>query len=233
VAACSLVSAQTAPPPAAKTPKSAVKPAAKAPETNTLSLGAGVSGGPLLSRNELRACLGDQDSIRSRRAELEAGRAPLEQEKQAIAAETETLAGERASIDEIAKKIDALNARLKAHTQHVDDWNQRFADHEKDMRGGLQWERRGKELNREHDAIVKEREELEAESTRMASVSELARTYNERALKLGTRVTVWNQRNARSVADFGDLEDERKAWVSRCGDRRYREDDELAIRRGK
>ncbi|MBK6472251.1 MAG: hypothetical protein IPF94_16520 [Betaproteobacteria bacterium] len=43
----------------------------------------------------------------------------------------------------------------------------------------------------------------------------------------------WNQRNAQVNETARKLEDERSLWLSECSNRRYREDDEKAIRAGK
>ena len=68
--ACSLVVAQTtpspAPRPAAAKPAATATPAAKPEQGRTLSLGGGSGGGALLGREELRACLNQEVSIRTR-----------------------------------------------------------------------------------------------------------------------------------------------------------------------
>ena len=57
--------------------------------------------------------------------------------------------------------------------------------------------------------------------------------YNARVGTLDKRVVDWNQRNAQWNEASKALEIERKDWVDQCGNRRYREDDEKAIRAGK
>jgi hypothetical protein len=47
------------------------------------------------------------------------------------------------------------------------------------------------------------------------------------------RIAAWNERNGQWNDTSNALEAERKGWVTACADRRYREDDENAIRRGK
>ena len=59
------------------------------------------------------------------------------------------------------------------------------------------------------------------------------RAYNLKAKEVDARVGDWNARNARWNEASAGLESERKAWVSGCSERRYREDDETAIRQGK
>ena len=55
----------------------------------------------------------------------------------------------------------------------------------------------------------------------------------DKATALDARVTAWNQNNEQWNADSRALETERSTWVSACSDRRYREEDETAIRQGK
>ena len=57
--------------------------------------------------------------------------------------------------------------------------------------------------------------------------------FNAKVAALDARVADWNQRNAQVNDSAKALEQERMSWISDCGDRRYREDDEIAIRRGK
>ena len=58
------------------------------------------------------------------------------------------------------------------------------------------------------------------------------RGYNAKASALDARVSDWNARNNAWNDTSLALEAERKGWVRDCADRRYREDDESAIRRG-
>lgn len=56
--------------------------------------------------------------------------------------------------------------------------------------------------------------------------------YNLRAKKRDDAVDGYNTRQHKLVADAEKLSDTQSLWKSECGDRRYREDDEIAIRRG-
>ena len=254
VLACSTVAtlavAQTAPvkptaQPAAKpAAKPAVKPAAKpAPaavgaDGRTLSLGGGSGSsavrGPLLAREELRACLKQEESIRTRLAQQDAGRAPLDQEKKAINADQQALRTEQAPIDEMKKKVEEFAVRLKDYDARVQSWNLRVEAHNALRAGSAAYDRSQVALNKEREEITKERTELEAERWRLTSQSEtLVGAYNARAQALETLVTDWNVRNSAWNDTNGKLDTERKTWVSSCADRRYREDDETAIRQGK
>ena len=46
------------------------------------------------------------------------------------------------------------------------------------------------------------------------------------------KATDWNRRNTAFTAEAQAVNRDREDWVADCGNRRYREEDELAIRRG-
>ena len=56
--------------------------------------------------------------------------------------------------------------------------------------------------------------------------------YNEKAKALEARVASWNQRNGDLTERVKAVNNDRETWQSDCAERRYREDDEIAIRRG-
>jgi hypothetical protein len=47
------------------------------------------------------------------------------------------------------------------------------------------------------------------------------------------RTVAYNERNKQLVKAGEDLQQERDLWAAECGSRRYREDDEIAIKQGK
>ena len=209
------------------------KPAA--PEGKTLQMGgSGSTSGPIMTRDELRACFKDEEAIRTRLTEHETVRGPLDQEKASITSDQKTLNELRAPVDEAKKKAEDFSARLKAYGARVENWNQRVSAHNEDKKQGPQWERQGKELAQERDALEKDRAAFEVEKNALqASSNEAVRNFNERAQALEIRVNEWNQRNAKWNESSLAIEAERKAWIAACADRRYREEDEQAIRRGK
>lgn len=204
-----------------------------APPPKTASLGKGTSGGPLLTREELRVCLAQEPSIRTRLADIEANRAKLDAEKATIAADQQTLRAERAPIDELKTQADALAARIKAYSARVESWNQRSADPAAAKRGS-DGDRLRETLNKEREELGKDGAALEADKAKLNSTSqETVAAYNAKAQALDARVAAWNERNAKANEAGAALETERKAWVTSCADKRYNEDDEIAIRKSK
>jgi uncharacterized protein (DUF3084 family) len=248
LAAASMAVAQTPPaakpaaapakPAPAKPAAAPAKPASPAPAADkTLSLGdSSTATGAVLTREELRACFKQEESIRERFKATDATRATLDAEKAAIANDQQALRAERASVDGMKTRADEFSARIKAHSARVEDWQKRDAALNEATNRGSIWERKRKELDKERDEIAKSRTGLEAERASLAKDSEdLVRNYNAKvtSLDLEGRVTRWNESNAKWNDTVTSLEAERKNWVSDCAERRYREDDEKAIRSGK
>jgi chromosome segregation ATPase len=252
LAAVTAALAQTSPAPKAPASAAQARPAprkaasaasaARADDSKLLSLsgaavgskGAGAKGGPILTREELRACFSQEESIRTRLTALETRRNALNQEKAGLAAEQQALRAERGPVDDLRQQGEAMNARVKAFGARVEAYNQRTADFEAKGSSGAQGDRQRAELKAERDALEKQRFEIEADSTRLRSDSEGAvRAYNAKAGALEARVSDWNGRNDAMNETSKGLETERQAWLDGCADRRYREEDEAAIRRGK
>ena len=237
--------AQTQPAPAKPAAKpAATKPATTAPATpaakpgdgKTLSLGSGKNpGGPILTRDELRVCLKEEERLRSRLAELEAGRSPLDREKEALSAEQAALRVDRAPLEELKKKADEVSGRIRDYGVRVEAWNKAVADFNATPRANAAVaERQRSEFNRQREELAKLQAELEAEKLRHAAESEATvQAYNQRVATLDARVVDWNQRNNVANDASKALEGERQAWLASCGERRYREEDEQAVRAGK
>jgi chromosome segregation ATPase len=214
--------------------KPLAKPATPADGGKTLSISGKSSAGPLLTRDELRACFSQEESIRTRIAALDARRAPLDQEKANLATEQQALRTEREPIDAFKKTADDLGARLKDYATRVQAWNDKVAAFNASPPKGTAFERQRNDINNERAALEVQQKELETEKAKLGSDSEAAvKNYNTKAVTLDGRVTDWNQRNESWNKDSKALEAERATWVTSCSDRRYREDDEIAIRKGK
>ncbi len=242
LACCALLPqalAQTTPAKPAAKPAAAAPAAAKAPEDKTLALGGGTAagkGGPLMTRDELRVCLKDEETVRTRMADHDALRAPLDQEKKDITTAQADLRLEREPIDALKVRADDFAAKLKDYSARVQSWNDRMKLHNEDPKpSGAAFEGKKLGLNKEREDIEKERVALEAERAAISAAAsgDSVRAYNAKAVALDARVTSWNQRNNKWNDAIAALDTERKAWLAACADRRYREDDELVIRRGK
>jgi predicted nucleic acid-binding Zn-ribbon protein len=226
--------------PAKPVAKAAAKPAAapakagSAAEDKTLSLGGKSSSGPILTRDELRTCLSQEEVIRKRLDAHTALRAPLDKEKSDLSAVQQTLRAERAPLEDMKKQAEDLSQRMKDYGVRVNGWNERVAAFNTANPSGARGDRERSALNKERDDLGVLQKALEAEKAELATKSEtLVRDYNAKATAVDAQVTGWNQRNEKWNQDARALEADRSEWVISCADRRYREDDEIAIKRGK
>jgi hypothetical protein len=104
-------------PPAKPAPKPAARPAAK-PAVAPLVPGKPIE--PLLTREELRACMARQDKLRADGAEASRLQQALGQEKDAILREGEALKTELPTLDRSsAPAVEAYNARVKARDERI------------------------------------------------------------------------------------------------------------------
>jgi uncharacterized protein (DUF3084 family) len=199
--------------------------------------GFGAARGPMLTRDELRVCFKQEDELKKRLSTQAEGRAPLEAEKNAIAEEQTAVRAERAKFEgtEIRGALNAFNDRTKAFTERLARLEARVKAFNEGGRTATAAERDA--IAAERGELEREREALEAERKRlMAAQTELqqaAQAHNERARALDARVVEWNRRNNAFNDTSAALDTDRSAWVAACGNRRYREEDEIAIRSGK
>lgn len=246
--------AQTAPAkPASPAKPAAAKPAAPAkagatkPGFATPPAGAAAAGtkslsgtdvansGPVLTRDELRACLNERTAIAKRLEALEAQRAPLDDERKAIEADRESVKVARDALEAQRAKNEAMSQRFSEHKVKLETFNKAVADFtESNPRPGPSTDRRragfakeGKELNEALAALRTEAAALEADT------KEVVERYNAKINPLNERTDTWNKRNAELNATREKIKADDTAWLASCSDRRYREDDEIAIRNGK
>ncbi|WP_164963766.1 hypothetical protein [Rubrivivax sp. JA1026] len=220
---CTAVWAQNTPP--------AGKAAAPA-SGRTLSLGgSGVGGGPLLTRAQLRDCLERRDAVAAGRAEVEAERASLDAERPALAAEQDSLKADREKLNEFSQRSKELVARYSELNQRVQDWNQRMED--LGERTGPTAEREKRKLDREKAEIDKTRLALDAERQQLEQGAQGGvSAFNARAAAAEAKVVSWNERNLALAERTEKLNAERDLWAGECANRRYREDDEILLKKG-
>jgi chromosome segregation ATPase len=193
-----------------------------------------VSRQPILTRDELRECLSREESIRTRLAEHQAARAPLDRERDDIRVSQDALRTERQQVDAVVARASEFRGRMEAHAQRVAQWNREMEVFNARPPTGSAGERERVRLNTERDALQKSQAELEKERVALAADNERAVVpFNAKAKQIESVVQEWNTRNQAWNEAGARLEGERKDWVTGCADRRYREDDEIAIKAGR
>jgi cell division protein FtsB len=95
-------------------------------------------------------------------------------------------------------------------------------------------EQRNDTLKRDLDALNTESAQLktERETLDLTSADGVA-AYNARVEARNGRIDAWDARNADLRKEADALNTEQSLWDLECGNRRYREEDEIALRKGK
>lgn len=193
-------------------------------------------GDRLLTRDELRACMRLKERNEAGTGEIERRQAQLDQEREALASAPDASAGVRAAVDEKLNAVKQADAAYAAYGKRVEDWNARMAEFEaraKDMRNA---DRRREVLRQEQVALKADEQKLGAE--RDAAVAAYEASVKDANAKLaqgsqGQGKAEWNKKSEALAADEQALVAARRKWATECGERRFREDDETAIKAGK
>jgi hypothetical protein len=209
-------------------------PAAKPAEGKTLSLGSGSNAsGKLLTRDELRACMKRRDALAAQRADIDRERAALDAEREQIGKDSAGMKEERDAVNQKTEALTALRPRLEAFKLKSEDWQARNTAFTAANRTDIGADRARSTLEREQIALRTTQQELEAERLALTSSAEQAiARFNARATVVDGKAADWNQRNGKLNTLSQTADDDRQTWVSECGNRRYRETDEDAIKRG-
>jgi chromosome segregation ATPase len=182
---------------------------------------------PLLTKDELHACLSQEAQLKRRLAAHEAIRAPLDQEKRALVDEQAAMRAERAKLDggEFSAALAAYTDRNTALSERRARWEARVKTFNDAGRGGMAEDREA--LESERKELEKEFAALSAERKRVQDLQAVhqsgVQSYNAKAAALDARVEDWNKRNRANNEAGGSLESDRRAWIESCGNRRYRE----------
>jgi septal ring factor EnvC (AmiA/AmiB activator) len=190
------------------------------------------SRGAIMSKEELRVCLTGKDAVDKQRADVTASNEQLTRERDTLQQTGAALRAEGSQIEQRNAALRALAERNRDHQAKVQDWNARAAKL-KDAPPADQ-ERVLAELNAEKDSLQKSFDTLRSEQAPLLSgFTEVVAAYNQKAQEHARNVEALNTRAIRLTEQSETEARDRDAWRNACADRRYREDDEIAIKRGK
>lgn len=225
------VSAQTTKPAPTKPAAPAAAPATAGVGAKTLDGSAASATGKVMNINELRACLKQQDSLDARRKQLDGQRAQLDAERDKIQQEAAAVKVESDALAAKGDQITAFNAKSKAFSEKVAAFNQRAADQAASDRTGPSVDRARRQLEADQKALAQEEATLKAEGDALTSdIQGAGDKLKVRADAQQQAASDWNARNTKLNEQANAYEDDRVNWRSECGNRRYREDDEKALR---
>jgi len=214
-----LVLAQSAPKKESTAPKSVAAPKA---------------GDKLMSKEELRACMKLQSDIDNRKADLAKRSALLKQEKLTLSQPDPAFAQAKARVDEQLERVKQADNAVKEQAQRVQDWNERMADFEANKKEMRNAERRGNVLRQERVELQAEAKKLsDARTEQVAIYEDLVKAANALRGNQGNRAEDWNKRNDALADEEDAIIDMRASYSADCANRRFREDDEAAIKAGK
>lgn len=204
-------------------------PVASQTAAKTLGGGTAAKGGALMTRDELRACLKEQQAQAVQVSELEKRRAEIVAEADAVRQQKDAVQAEREAFATMATEVQAFKEKVKAHGERVAIYNQRAKTFKEDPPKDAERERG--QLEAEGEAVSRADAAIKAEAAQWTAKVEPARaalTEHTQSQQAAANAAIEHNRAFNEAAK--SQEDQLAAWRQRCGDRAYREADEKAIR---
>lgn len=193
-------------------------------------------GDRVMSKEELRACMALKDSNDRGAVDLERRQEQMSKERSELASAPETASPDpKVDVDPFRKAAEEADAKIREHAKAVRDWNERMTEFETKAKNMLHGADRARTaLKREQAALTAAEPQLLANQTATIAAYERAvADYNKKVEQRGSRNVDWNKRNTELLAVQERLNESQRKWTAECGNRRFREDDETAIKAGK
>ncbi len=183
----------------------------------------------VMSLNELRQCLSLQSQLTELSQSIELAKSSLERDKELINASRQSLEHMRANSardrDEVRKADDAV----RLHADAISRWNDEMKELEESTMTAAQ--RRKKELEKERAKLQSTNDDLLAKRDEALKVYEgNIALFNSRANELDSTIKNWNKLNEKLTEDADKVSTMRSKYAVDCSDRKFREDDESAIK---
>jgi chromosome segregation ATPase len=208
-------------------------PANAQADSKTLS-GKSTTSGKVMTREELRACMKQQSTLASRKAELDSRQSAQALQRKEIEAESGAIKAEQDALGSTQARVDALTQRVTAFSARVKQLNEHREDFERAGRTGPAADRERRLMDKEAADLKKEEADIGTEREQIVSGSQdAAAKINARVEAQQVKAQSWNDASKALTADQQAYEDDRVNWVDTCGNRRFKEDDEKAIKAGK
>lgn len=184
------------------------------------------------TREELRACMKLKDQVAAKAADLDKRKAAHEAGRAEVRGQTDQIKAFKGEVDLAMEAYKAANAELAAHVKLIDRWN----DEVREVDASTM-----KSAERRKAALKKERVSLDARNTELVqqrdekvkAYEETVARYNARVAEGQAKVDAWNATGT-ALSEEGDkLTDLRLDYAENCANRRFKEEDEEAIRKGR
>jgi hypothetical protein len=187
--------------------------------------------GTVMTRDELRACIKEQQAQNAQAATLEKRRTEIDAEAAAVRQQADAVQAEKAAFQAKANEAPAMKERLKVHGERVAIYNQRLKEFQDNPPKGASAERDRGQLEAEGEAVAKADEAIKAEAVQFNANLEMLRSGLNSSAKVQAAAAAKANEHSRSFNDEVTAYDTAvEAWKQRCGNRPYRDADEKAVR---
>lgn len=186
----------------------------------------------MMTRDELRACMQLQEKIRDRSAAIDAAKPAMETERQRIEPAKAELAALRAEVEAKKDQVKKADDAVREFSAVIDQWNADVKEAEESPMKSA--ERRKKELQSQQPGLVaRNKELLKSREDKFKEYEVAIAQFNERGKVLEGDILGWNQRNKKLADEADSVSELRDDYGADCSGRRFREEDEAAIKQGK
>ncbi|HEV8689029.1 MAG TPA: hypothetical protein VGQ91_01940 [Ideonella sp.] len=187
--------------------------------------------GTLLTREELRTCIKEQQGQSLQATALEKRRGEIDAEAAAVRKQAGEVQAERDAYQAQGQAAQALKERLKAHGERVALYNQRFKEFQDNPPKGANAERERGQLEAEGAAVAQADAAIKSEAVQFnATLDLMRRELAAHAQAHSAAATLANEHNRAFNDEVAARDAAVEAWKQRCGNRPYRDADEKAVR---
>lgn len=189
--------------------------------------------GAVMTRDELRACLKDQQAQQQRAQALEQRRGELDREAAAVRQQLADVQADRLAFGGWQRSSEAFKLRLAQHGERVSLFNRRVKAFQETALTAKGAERERGEIEAEAEALARADAALKAEGAQLdVTIAQARASLTAKAEAQATAASAANTANRQFNDEVQAHEAALAAWKASCGSRPYRSADEQAIRSG-
>lgn len=184
----------------------------------------------VMSKDELRACMKLNAEAKAKGQVVEAAVAALAVDRLKVDESKAEIAAIRAEVDKHKEAFQQANEAVKQSSARIEAWSAELKEAEASPMKSA--ERRKKELLTERNEIAAKEKSLIAQRDAEYKLYEAAVSrFNERGKSVDVLIATWNQKNKSLASESDRVTDMREEYAADCANRRFREEDELALKK--
>lgn len=189
-------------------------------------------GDKIMTKDELRACMTLDQSNETRTEAIEKRHEALSKERDALENAQDDTGPLRAEVDRLLEEVKQADAKVAENATKIEDWNSRMADFVKKSKEMRNAARREQVLKQERIKLESANEPLIADrAAKVAAYEKAVESLNQRITQRSGGSVEWNKRYDALRAEEAELNKSKDKWTSECSNRRFRENDEMAIKK--